>query len=428
MIMASKTNFSVVIDVGTSKLAAIAGWKNEEGKIEISGMSRVPARGIKRGTILNIDEAASSVIQLLDELKKQTGSPVSKVNMTYAGQPMKIVEHRGYRFTSGDGVVTRHDVDELLKEAENLQLEQDFKILHVIPQSFVVDEEPADFHPVGITGKKIEVVCKLITVPEIHLANLRRVMDKAGVETGEITLSPLAAAEAVLTDDEKEMGAVSLDIGAGTTKLSVYHENTMIHTAIIPFGGEVVTHDIKEGCCILPKWAEQLKVQYGQALGDFADERKVVTIPGHSGWEPKEISFKSLAFIIQARMEEIIDHVYFQIGKSGVAGQLGAGIVISGGTAGLYNLVSLVKFRTGMDARLAYPVIRPANRSKDFDASGYLTALGLLKLTLDNADPVVREKPKRVKRKRESRFSPWLKGVVQGVLDYVDDDEDVALN
>lgn len=426
--MASKTTFSVVIDVGTSRLAAIAGQKNEEGKMEILGMSMVPARGIKRGTVLNVEEAAASVNQLMDDLQQQTGSSVRKVDISYAGHPVRIVEHKGYRYASGDGVVSSGDVDELIREAESLQVEQDFVTLHVIPQSFTVDDEPADFNPVGVAGRKIEAAFKLITVPEVHLANFRKVLDKAGLEAGEIILSPIAVSEAVLTADEKEMGAISLDIGAGTTKLAVYYENTLVHTAIIPFGGDVVTHDIREGCCILPKWAEQLKVQYGQALGDFADDRKVVTIPGHSGWEPKEISFKSLAFIIQARIEEIIDHVYFQVEKSGVAGQLGAGIVLSGGTAGLNNLISLVKFRTGMDARLAYPVISPVNKPKEFDSAGYLTALGLLKMTLDNVDPVVRKKPKKEKKKRESRISPWLKNVVQGVLDYVDDDEDVPFN
>ncbi|MDD4425163.1 MAG: cell division protein FtsA [Mariniphaga sp.] len=425
--MASKTNLSVVVDVGTSKLAAIAGWKNEDGKIEIAGMSKVPSRGIKRGTVMNIDEAADSVVQLLDELKQKTGSKISKVDISYAGQPVKILEHRGYRYTSGGEMVTRKDVDELLQEAGSIQIEQDYKILHVIPQSYVVDDEPADFNPVGITGRKIEAIYKVIIVPEIHLINFRRVFDKAGVELGNITLSPFAVSEAVLTRDEKEMGAICLDIGAGTTKLTVYHENAMIHLSIIPFGGQVITLDIKEGCCILPKWAEQLKIQYGQALGDFADERKVVTIPGHSGWEPKEISFKSLSFIIQARLEEMIDQVFFYFEKSELAGQLGAGIVISGGTSGLNNLVSLVKFRTGMDARLAFPVIRPVNMTKDMDTTGYLTALGLLQLTLDKADPAAIKKSKPPRKKKESRFSPWLKGVVQGVLDYVDDDDDVAL-
>lgn len=426
--MASKSNFSVVIDIGTAKLAAFAGHKNEEGRMEVLASAKVPSKGIKRGVVLNIEEAADSVQQLLEEIQQQTDGDITRVDLAYAGQPMKIFEFKGSRLTSGEGVVTQADVDELFREAENIELAEEFRILHCIPQAFIVDDEPANLNPVGAIGQKIEATFKLIAIPEIYIANFRRVLDKLGVELGDVTLAQLAAAEAALTEDEKELGAVLLDIGAGTTKLAVYYEGVMIHAAVIPFGGEVVTKDIKEGCSILPKWAEQLKVQYGHALGDFADDRKVVTIPGHNGWEPKEISFKSLAFIIQARLEEIIDSVYFQIEKSGIAGQLGSGIVVSGGTAGLNNLVSLVKFRTGMDARIAFPVIKPVNKPKDFGDSGYLTALGLLKIALDRTDPVPKKKVKMEKKKKESRFSPWLKGVVQGVLNYVDDDDDVALN
>ncbi len=264
-------------------------------------------------------------------------------------------------------------------------------------------------NPVGITGRKLEANYKLITVPEVQLINLQKVFDRTGIEMGEITLSPLAVSEAVLTEDEKEMGAVVLDIGAGTTKLAVYYDNVMMHTAIIPFGGSVVTNDIKEGCAILAKWAEKLKVSYGQALGDFADEQKVVTIPGHSGWEPKEISFKSLAFIIQARLEEIIDNVNFQIEKSGIGSQLGSGIVITGGTSEMNNIVSLVKFRTGMDVRKAFPVIHPVNKRKDFQTHEYLTALGLLKMSLAEA-PVsekerMKEKKKKEKKKKDEMVS-----------------------
>lgn len=426
--MASKSNFSVVIDVGTAKLAAFAGVKNEEGKMEILAAAKVPSKGIKRGVVLNIDEAANAVEQLLEEIQQQVDGKITKVDLAYAGQPMKIFDFKGSRLTSGEGMVTQADVDELYREAKNVGLEEDFRILHINPLSFVVDEEPAELNPVGAIGRKIEATFKLIAVPEIYMANFSRVLNKLGVELGEVTLAPLAAAEAALTEDEKELGAILLDIGAGTTKLAVFHEGVIIHAAVIPFGGHVVTQDIKEGCSILPKWAEQLKVQYGQALGDFADERKVVTIPGHNGWEPKEISFKSLAFIIQARMEEIIDSVFFQIEKSGMAEQLGSGIVISGGTAGLNNLVSLVKFRTGMDARLAFPVIRPANKPKDFVDSDYLTAIGLLKMALEKADPAPKQKAKKDKKKKENRITPWLKGVVQGVIDYMDDDEDVAFN
>jgi cell division protein FtsA len=223
------------------------------------------------------------------------------------------------------------------------------------------------------------------------------------------------------------MGVIVLDIGCGTTNLAIFHDNRLIHTAVIPFGGEVVTNDIKEGCSILLKWAEQLKVQYGQALGDFADDQKVVTIPGNNGWEPKEISFKSLAFIIQARLEEIVDSVNFQIEKSGIADQLGAGIVLTGGTANLDNIISLVKFRTGLDARKANLVLGFTERHKDFQSSDYFTALGLLSMVEKKSVSVIPVKEKAVKIEKEKKPG-WISNLVQGVLDLVDDpSEDVPM-
>ena len=217
---------------------------------------------------------------------------------------------------------------------------------------------------------------------------------------GEVYISTIALTETVLTEEEKDVGAVLLDIGAGNTKVGVYHNGVMMHAAVIPFGGQVITTDIKEGCSIHLKWAEQLKVQYGQALGDFADEQKVVTIPGHNGWEPKEISFKSLAFIIQARLEEIIDSVYYQIEQSGIDDQVGSGIVVTGGTSNLNNFISLVKFRTGLDARLAFPVIYPVSKQKESGNQEYFTALGLLKLVLDKTEVPVKEVKEKAKKEK----------------------------
>lgn len=427
--MASKTNLSVVIDVGTSKITALAGIKNSEGKMEILAASKLPSKGIKRGVVFNIEEAAVSIGQVIDDLTSQVEGKIKKADVAFAGQPMRIYEYNGTRLTSGDGVVTENDVNELYNEAKDLNIEQGFKILHILPQSFVIDDEPVDFNPAGITGGKIEATYKIIAVPEIHLTNFERVLDKLGIELGDVILSPLACGEGVLTEDEKELGVILLDIGAGTTKLTVYNEGALVHTAVIPFGGNVVTNDIKEGCSILPKWAEQLKAQYGQALGDFADEQKVVTIPGHSGWEPKEISFKSLAFIIQARMEEIVDSAFFQVEKSGVADDLGSGIVLSGGSSSLNNLVSLVKFRTGMDARLAFSVTHPSTKIEGLLHPDFHTVLGLLQMALEKVDPLPKEKKKKPKKKKKSNgFTPWIQGAVQKVIDYVDDDDDVAMN
>jgi cell division protein FtsA len=426
--MASKSDFSVVIDLGTSKIAAFAGMENaESGRIEVTGVAKVPASGIKRGVVLNIEEASKAVMEVVDKLTDQTGRKPGKVDIAYAGQPVKIFEHKGYRYTSDEGIVSGSDIEELFEEAKNHNIEKDFEILHIIPQEFIVDGEVTEVNPVGIAGKKIEAAYKLITVPSSHLENINRVLERAGLEKGDVVYSPLALSEAILTEDEKEVGAVLLDIGAGTAKIAIYGNGIMLHTAVVPFGGEVITKDIKEGCSILPKWAEQLKVQYGEALGDFADERKIVTIPGHSGWEPKEISFKSLAYIIQARLEEIIDSVYYQIEESGAAEHVGSGIVITGGVAGLHNLVSLVKFRTGMDARIAFAVFRPESTIKNVIHPDYFTVLGLLKMQLTKNCTSRKERKRKVKKKKEGGFSPWLKGVVQGVLDYVDDDDDTVM-
>lgn len=424
--MAVKSKLTIVLDIGTSKMVAIAGYKNESGSIEISGVSKTVSKGIKRGVVFNIEEAAASVKQVLADLEAKIGEEINMVNVAFAGHHFNTVAYQCSKFTSDEGVVSQFDIKHLMNEASGVDLEPGFKLIKVIPRSYVIDGEP-ELNPVGITGREIIAHFNLLVLPEEYILNIQRVFDKAGIEPGEFNLSTLAVSEAVLTEDEKEMGAIVLDIGAGTTKMAVFHENMLIHTSVIPFGGDVVTRDIKEGCSILLKWAEQLKVQYGQALGDFADDHKMVTISAQNGWEPKEISFKSLAFIIQARMEEIIDCVYKQIEKSGIHEQLGAGIVVTGGTANLNNIISLVKFRTGMDARLANFVLRLNQKNKEIQNAENFTALGMLNLVTAGTESTVIQKVKKEKRKRDS--SGWLNKVVQGVLDMVDDEnDDVELN
>lgn len=429
--MASKNKLSVVIDIGTSKIVAIAGSNNEAGKMEISGVAKVPAKGIRRGIIFNIDEVAATVKELLEILESKINEHIEEVHVAYAGQHMKTVHFERTKFTSDDGIVSKSDIDSLYEQARISEIEEGYKLVEIIPVSFVIDNEPIE-NPVGSTGRKVEANFKLLVMPNSYWVNLLRVFGKLDVKLRKITLSTLAVAEAVLTSDEKEMGVIVLDIGCGTTNMAVFFDNNLIHTAVIPFGGEVVTNDIKEGCSILLKWAEQLKVQYGQALGDFADDQKVVTIPGHNGWEPKEISFKSLAFIIQARVEEIIDSVNFQIEKSGVGDHLGAGIVLTGGTSNLDNIISLVKFRTGLDARKGNLVLGLHEKHKELQNNDNFTALGLLNMAAENSsleEEVPKVKPQKIKKPKEpGKLSPWFNKVVQGVLDLVEDDnEDVPL-
>jgi cell division protein FtsA len=429
--MASKNNLSVVIDIGTSKFVAVAGTKNELGKLEISAVAKTPANGIRRGIVFNIEEVAQSVKILLDKLESKIEEKIEMVHVAYAGQHMKTIHFNGEKLTSEEGIVGRFDVDGLFEQAKNTKLEEGYKLVDIIPVSFKVDNEVID-NPVGSTGKRLEANYKLLVMPQTYWVNLLKVFGKLDVKLEKIYLSTFAISEAVITEDEKEMGVIVLDMGSGTTNLAIYHDNRLIHTAVIPFGGNVVTSDIKEGCSILQKTAEQLKTQYGQALGDFADDQKVVTIPGNNGWEPKEISFKSLAFIIQARLEEIIDSVNYQIEKSGITDLLGAGIVLTGGTANLQNIISLVKFRAGLDARKGKLVLSLNDKDNpELHNEELYTALGLLKLVeskVDSPSLSFKRTRKHKKPKEPGRFSLKLSNLVQGVLDLVDDDnEDVPL-
>ncbi len=427
--MASKTNLSVVIDIGTSKIVALAGEKNEQGKVKVLAAAKIVSKGIKRGIVFNIDEAADCINQVITQLEDQLEETITTVNVAYAGQQMKTIDYQNSRITSEEGVVTKTDVDFLYNEAKKVEFEEAYKIIQVIPTSFIVDNEETFLSPVSTTGRKIVAKYKLVVVPKLYVANLKRVFEKTSVELGDITLATLAVSEAVITEDEKELGAVVLDVGAGTTNLAIYYENRLMHTAVIPFGGSVVTKDIKEGCSILLKWAEQMKVKYGGAMGDFANNQKYVTIPVHNGCEPKEISFRQLAYIIQARLDEILDVVNAEIEKSGVVDYLGGGVVLTGRASNLDNFISLVKFRTGMDARLANLAFNPICEKTVRTDPSYYTTLGLLNLELNKSEIPVKKTRNKGKSKKEKTSFSILDKVVQGALGlFEDDNDDLAMN
>lgn len=385
--MASKQEITVVVDIGSAKIRGLAGLKTESGKIEILGHATVPSKGIKRGVVLNIEEFSAALHQLVGSLEEQADIEVKLVDVAMAGQLVQTLTFDGIRYTSGNGIVSKSDIDYLQNEARNMPLEPGYKIYHLVSQSYTIDDEPNISVPVGHAGRKVYASYKLITAPKSYHDNVQMAFNKIGIQTGQFIITPLATAEAVITEDEKEAGVVVIDIGAGNTKMSVFAEGHLTHAAIIPFGGDVITRDIKEGCNILQKFAEQLKTNYGESMGDFADENKVVTIAGGNGWESKEISFRNLAYIIQARLEEIIDSIYSQIEKSGLLNHSHQGIVLTGGTSALKNILQIVKFRTGMDARMGKPEIRTVN-NPEFNKNEYLSALGLMKIALNGTSPV----------------------------------------
>jgi cell division protein FtsA len=375
-----KRDHVAAIDIGTTKIVAVIGKRNPNRKLEILGMAKTVSKGVKRGVVLNIDETVSAIQTVVTEIQQKTGLKLSEVFVGIAGQHIKSLKNRGYiNRDSYDAEITNDDVKRLIEDAHKIPIEIGEEIIHVLPQSFVVDSETGVKNPVGMSGKRLEANFHIVVGQIASIKNIEKCVNRVGLRIHDVMLEPLASSSAVLTEDELEAGVALVDIGGGTTDIAVYHEGVICHTAVIPFGGNVVTKDIKEGCSILDRQAEELKIKFGSALGDLAEEDKVVIIPGISGRDSKEISFKSLAYIIQSRMEEIFDAVMFELENSGCQEKLSAGIVITGGGAMLRHLPQLVRFRTGMDVRIGYPNAHLAgNVSDDINQPMYATSVGLL--------------------------------------------------
>jgi cell division protein FtsA len=378
--MNKKEQYVAAIDIGTTKIVAIVGKKNGNGKIEILGLSKALSKGVKRGVVLNIEETVNAIQTTVEDVQKRSGILFSEVFVGIAGQHIKSMKNRGYIMREAyDDEIKKEEVFKLIEDMHKIHIDIGEEIIHVIPQNFIVDNETGVKSPIGMCGRRLEANFHIVIGQVAAAKNIEKCIRKANLIVKDMILEPLASSDAVLTDDEKEAGVVLVDIGGGTTDVAVYYDNIIRHTAVIPFGGNVVTKDIKEGCAILQRHAEQLKIQYGSALGDIAPDDKVVSIPGISGREPKEISFKSLAYIIQSRMEEIIDAVNFEIQNSGYADKLAAGVVITGGGAMLKHLPQLMKFKTAMDVRIGLPNEHLAGSAKnEINQPMYATSVGLI--------------------------------------------------
>ena len=378
--MNMKKEYIAAIDIGTTKIVAIIGAKGSNNKLDILGISKTVSKGVKRGVVLNIDETVSAIQTVLNDVQQKTGLTLSDVFFGIAGQHIKSIRNRGYiNRDSYDDEITNEDVKRLIEDAHKIPIDIGEEIIHVLPQNYIVDSETGVRNPVGMSGKRLEGNFHIVIGQIASIKNIEKCVNRAGLHIHEVILEPLASSSAVLTEDEMEAGVALVDIGGGTTDIAVYHEGVIRHTAVISFGGNVVTKDIKEGCSILERQAEELKIKFGSALGDLAEEDKVVIIPGISGRDSKEISFKSLAYIIQSRMEEIIDAVLFEIENSECMDKLSAGIVVTGGGAMLRHLPQLMRFRTGMDVRIGYPNAHLAgNVADDINQPMFSTSVGLL--------------------------------------------------
>lgn len=351
-----KDKIVVGLDIGTTKICAIVGRKNAYGKLEVMGMGKAVSDGVIRGIVTNIDKTVHAIEKAVSEAEEQSGINIRVVNVGIAGQHIRSAIHHGSitRSTREDEI-TVEDVNRLTNDMYRIVIPPGSEIIHVMPQDYIVDYEEGIKDPVGMSGVKLEADFHVITAQTNAINNVNKCVRRAGLEIENLILEPLASSLAVLSDEEKEAGVCLVDIGGGTTDIAIFHDNIIRHTAVIPFGGNIITSDIKQGCMVMQHQAELLKTKFGKAIGEEASPNEIVSIPGLRNRAPKEISLKNLACIIEARMEEIIELVHTEIITSGFENRLAGGLVITGGGSQLNNVKQLFEYMSGMDTRIGYP-------------------------------------------------------------------------
>lgn len=370
----------VGLDIGTTKIACIVGRKNEFSKIDILGYGKTESVGVKRGVVANIEDTEKSIRRAVEMAEQKSKVEINVVHVGIAGQHIKSYQHRGNIIRKdSEKEITADEIEQFTRNMYGLSMAPGEEIIDVIPQEYIIDGESGIRQPVGMLGHTLEANFHIIIGQTAAAKNILKCIKKAGLEMRDLILEPIASAEAVLSEEEKEAGVALVDIGGGTTDIAIFQDHIIRHTAVIPFGGDVVTEDVKEGCSIIKRHAEELKVKFGSALASENREDEVVAIPGLRGRPHKEITLKNLAGIIQARMEEIIEQVYFEIKNSGFEKKLIGGIVLTGGGSELKHIDQLAAFITGKDTRIGYPNEHLSQDVPDEIASPmYATGVGLV--------------------------------------------------
>ena len=384
----NKSEIVVGLDIGTTKITAIIGKKDQYGKLEILGTGKAISNGVSRGVVANIDKTVDSIKIAVEDAEKESGITIEEVYVGIAGQHINSLQHRGEMVRDNiDEEITKTDLDKLDNNMFKLVTIPGEEVIHVIPQEYTVDGEDFIQDPKGMAGVKIEANFHIITAKSAAVKNIIRCVTKAGLKPKDLILEPFASAEAVLDNDELQEGVCLVDIGGGTTDIAIFLDGIIRHTAVIPFGGNVITTDIKQGIQILEKQAEMLKVKFGSAMSSSTKENVIVSIPGLRTKDPKEVSVKNLSAVIESRMKEIIDLVNYQIKSSGYFDKLMTGIVLTGGGSQLRNLPQLFSYITGKEVRIGLPNEHLGKDSKDLIKSPiYATGVGLVQKGFEDVD------------------------------------------
>jgi cell division protein FtsA len=396
-------NIIVGLDIGTTKICAVVAGTDENGKINILGIGRAPSDGMTRGVVTHIDRTTAAVSHAIAEAQASSGVAIRSVIVGIAGDHIQSFQSRGVVGISGpDHEVTRADIDRLIDDTKRVALPTDRKIIHVIPQEFIIDGQDGIYDPLGMSGVRMEANVHIITGLVSAAQNIYKCVQRAGLEISDMVLEPLASSYAVLDDEEKEVGIALLDIGGGTTDLAVFEERTIRHTAVIGIAGRKVTDDIRKGLGILNEQAERLKKEHGCAYVNAVVDNEPLTLPGVGGRPPIEIDKHILAQIIQPRMEEILEIAALEIKRSGYAKHLAGGVVLTGGGALIKGTSELAREVLGMPVKIGIPAGFSGGLVREIENPAYATAVGLIyhglkhrqSTTMDSSGPSTRKASK----------------------------------
>ena len=385
--MAKKANLIAVLDIGTTKTSALICELTENG-IDLIGFGSTPSDGLRKGVVINIENTVESIKGALEEAERTSGCSIRSVYVGISGGHIRGQNSLGIVGIKG-GEVNKEDVQRSVEAAKAVNIPTDREILHVLTQSFMVDDQDGIRDPVGMTGVRLESKVHIVTGSVSAIQNIVKSVNRVGLEISEIILEHIAAAEAVLTQDEKDLGVALLDIGGGITNLVIYYEGTVRATAVIPVGGHYITSDISTGMRTPLAEAERIKIEHGCAYAPLIPREATIQVPSVGGREPRDVSRQILGRIIEARMEEILNLAYKEISRSGYEDLLAAGIVLTGGTSKTEGTAELAEQIMNMPVRVAFPYAL-GGLSDKIEHPMYSTAVGLVNCASRNESRKIR--------------------------------------
>lgn len=376
-----KQDIIVGLDIGTSKVCALVAAKdNTPNTIKILGLGIADSEGLNRGVVVNIDKTVKSIEKVIEQAEQQSGHKITEVIVGIAGDHIQSMSTRGIVAVSGaNHEISLSDVNRVIDECRNIKIPSELRVLHVIPQDFIIDGQDGILDPVGMSGVRMEANAHIVTALDTAVQNIYRCIERLGIKVKNIILEPLASSYAVLDEEEKEVGVALVDIGGGTTDIAIFEENCIRFTSVFGIAGKQVTDDIRKGLGIILNQAERIKKENGHALRSSIIQDEIFMIPGIGGRKPLEVSKSMLSQIIQPRMEEIFEFALGEIRRSGYSGKLGAGIVLTGGCSLLKGVDELAQEIFGMQVKIGFPSsVSYSGLAPEVKNPLYSTAVGLV--------------------------------------------------